>query len=160
METEKILDMIRGIEGNASVNAAFGEPKTVGDKTIIPVSSVWYGYGFGFGEAPKMKEEEAAQEQPAAGAGSGAGGGGGAKVVPIGYLEVTPSDVKFVGTPDTNRIAVLGMITAMWNVFWITRTIRFGASRKQIVHKGLTLPHVQMPDKLPDGDKDGQEGVL
>ncbi|MBI1354000.1 MAG: hypothetical protein GC160_06615 [Acidobacteria bacterium] len=66
----------------ATVRRVFGEPITVGERTVIPVAKV--GYGFGAGGGGKSDEEE------------GGGGGGGARLTPAGVVELTPGGVEYV----------------------------------------------------------------
>jgi uncharacterized spore protein YtfJ len=139
VEAEKMSDEIRKIGERASVKAAFGEPETFGERTIIPVAGVMYGYGMGYGEAPATKEGETT------GPGSGAGGGGGGWTSPYGVLEITPRGVKFINTVDSNKLGMIGIAMVAWNVFWITYTVRSLANKKWkgIAHfagRGVEMP--------------------
>ena len=76
---------------SASVKLVYGEPVTVGDRTVIPVATVRYGFGGGLG-----KNEEG---------GSGGGGGGGLNAQPAGALEITPGGARFIPFEDKRKLA-------------------------------------------------------
>jgi uncharacterized spore protein YtfJ len=71
----------------ASVKQIYGEPVTVGNRTVIPVARIRYGFGGGAG---RKKQED--QE--------GGGGGGGVVAVPAGALEITPEGTRFIPLDD------------------------------------------------------------
>lgn len=84
----------------------YGEPITIGEKTIIPVAKV--GFGFGGGAAPAR-----AGEEPHAREG---GGGGGAGAKPIGVLEVTPQGTRFIETGSSRRLIAVAAASFMAGV--------------------------------------------
>jgi uncharacterized spore protein YtfJ len=138
MEADRVTDEIRKIGERASVKAAFGEPETYGERTIIPVAGVMYGYGMGYGQEITAKEGEPS--------GSGGGGGGGGWTSPYGVLEITPRGVKFINTVDSNKLGMMGIAMAAWNVFWIAYTIRKIAARRQRMSMPkLAMPNLEMP---------------
>jgi len=124
MELNRLFDFFEQIYRKADVKAAFGEPKTVGQKTIIPVARVGYGLGLGFGEGERPGEEGEAE------AGAGGGGGGGGTATPVAVVEVTDETTRVIPIVDSTKIALAGMFCAAWNLFWITRTIRVLKARK------------------------------
>lgn len=60
-----------------SSNLIFGEAIERDQVTVIPVSKIKMGFGLGHGR-------------------EGAGGGGGVSATPVGYIEITARDTKFV----------------------------------------------------------------
>ena len=68
---EEIFDRIKS---SATVDTLFGEPRTVGDKTVIPVARVSFGFG----------------------AGGAGGGGGGVNAQPAGFLVITQEEARFL----------------------------------------------------------------
>lgn len=84
--TDSLRTALRGLEENASVRKAYGDPIESDGRTIIPVARVVYGFGAGSGSSPEMED----------GGGEGSGGGGGAITDPIGVLEVTEHGTRFV----------------------------------------------------------------
>ena len=83
---DSISEALRDLEVNASVAKAYGDPIESAGKTIIPVARVAYGFGAGSGTGPEMPD----------GDGAGTGGGGGAMTHPIGVLEVSEEETRFV----------------------------------------------------------------
>lgn len=90
--------------GRASARSVFGDPVTQGDRTVIPVARVSIGYGFGAGSGKSNDEEESPT-------GSGGGGGGRVKETPIGYIEMTPGEARFV--PIIDRSALLASLVPL-----------------------------------------------
>ncbi len=81
------------LQTGAHVKAAYGEPITTQGKTIVPVARVGYGFGGGVGTLRAAQGELPAEQ----GAG---GGGGGVGVVPIGVVEITPDETRFIPFSD------------------------------------------------------------
>ena len=71
------------LSATASVKNVYGDPVTVGERTVIPVASVRYAFGGGGGE-----DSNAGQ--------NGGGGGGGVVAKPSGALEITPQGTRFI----------------------------------------------------------------
>ncbi len=91
---------------SAHVKRVYGDPVTVGERTVIPVARVRYGFGGGAGRKSGAGDE-------------GGGGGGGVVAAPVGVVEITPQGTRFIAIPDWRRIAaiaalgvVLGMLFA------------------------------------------------
>ena len=100
MSMKQVFDsMIERLNGGASVKAVYGEPVEAQGKTIIPVAKVMYGFGGGFGETGKEKKNGADKE--------GGGAGGGIRAKPVGVIEVTEEDTRFVPCADGKKTAVL-----------------------------------------------------
>ena len=100
------------IVATAQVGLAYGEPRRVGGRTLVPLGAV--GYGFGFGAGGGSAERTATKP---AGTGGGGGGGGGVSVRPVAYLEVTPEGIRLRPVLDWTRIvtaliAVAGVVLA------------------------------------------------
>ena len=100
--------------GQASVKAVYGEPISAQGKTIIPVAKIMYGYGAGAGTGG-VGESSAR--------GEGGGGGGGVRAVPVGVIEVSDQQTRFVPITDRRKLtsAVLaGIGIGMW-LGWFRR---------------------------------------
>ena len=89
---ETLKSLMEGFKSSADVKVVYGEPIAAFDKILIPVARVGYGLGAGFG-CSESSETEEGKERPS---GFGGGGGGGTGTEPLGFLVVTPDDVKFV----------------------------------------------------------------
>ncbi len=114
---DRLFDTFDDLKKNAQVNAVFGKPKTMGERTVIPIAQISYGFGLGFGEGTSPGEE--GEEDT----GTGAGGGGGVAARPIGVLVITPEETRVESVVDEGRIALAGMALVAWAVFLITRAL-------------------------------------
>ena len=96
------------ILGQASVKAIYGEPISAHEKTIIPVAKIMYGYGAsaGTGGVGDTKAR-----------GEGGGGGGGVRAVPVGVIEVSSQQTRFIPITDRRKLAgvlLAGVGLGMW----------------------------------------------
>ncbi len=89
------------LQTTASVETVYGEPIVAEGKTIIPVARVRYGFGGGFGEG---NDDSGSSLENGGAGGSGGGGGGGVEVTPIGIIEVTPGDTRYISFEDRRRM--------------------------------------------------------
>jgi uncharacterized spore protein YtfJ len=97
-----------GILGQASVKTIYGDPVSAHGKTIIPVAKVMYGYGAGAGTGG-VGDSSAR--------GEGGGGGGGVRVVPLGVIEVSEQQTRFVPISDRRKLtgaALAGIALGIW----------------------------------------------
>ncbi len=117
MDLEKMFAAFEDLKKIANVSAVFGQPETVGDKTIIPIAQVSYGFGMGFGEGQSPVEDEEGEPQE----GKSGGGGGGASVRPLAVLEITPEETSVTSVVDATRIALAGLALAAWFLFLVSR---------------------------------------
>ena len=91
----EIKDFLQGLaermSAGASVKNVYGDPVTMGNRTVIPAAQVRYAFGAGGGR------EDASGSH---------GGGGGGKVTarPCGALEVTPEGTRFIPFEDKRRM--------------------------------------------------------
>jgi uncharacterized spore protein YtfJ len=99
---DSFRELIETIRDRAGVDTAFGEPIERGNRTVIPVARVVYGFGGGFGEGAEIAEESEGEEMAETG-GSGGGGGGGAMTRPLGVIEVTDVETRFVPLENRRR---------------------------------------------------------
>ena len=76
----------------ANVKTIYGEPISAHEKTIIPVAKIMYAYGAGAGTGAM------GDTRPK---GEGGGGGGGVRAIPVGVIEVSQQQTRFV--PITRR---------------------------------------------------------
>jgi uncharacterized spore protein YtfJ len=89
------------ILSQASVKAIYGDPITAHGKTVIPVAKIIYGYGAGAGTGG-VGDSSAR--------GEGGGGGGGVRAMPVGVIEVSDEQTRFV--PITSRKRLAGAVLA------------------------------------------------
>jgi uncharacterized spore protein YtfJ len=92
----------------ANVKAVYGEPIAAQGKTIIPVAKIIYGYGGGAGTGG-VGDSRAR--------GEGGGGGGGARAIPVGVVEVSEQQTRFIPITDRRKVAgavVMGIGVGFW----------------------------------------------
>ncbi len=119
LEGERIVnELVERIRGSAKVEVVFGEPREIGEKTIVPVAAVAYGFGAGARAGTGGKPGD----DGATGSGSGSGGGGGVRVQPIGVLEVTADETRLVAVLDWTRIITTGL--TFFGIWMIVRALR------------------------------------
>lgn len=128
---EQILKAMTTIQEVASVKQVFGEPKTVGDRTVIPVAAVSYGFGFGYGRGTEGGNGDDTPGRE----GGGGGGGGQVRARPVAVLEITPERVRVEPIVDASRIALAGIALGAWSVFWLMATMRKVAGRRTILSR-------------------------
>jgi uncharacterized spore protein YtfJ len=84
------------ILSEASVKAIYGEPIAAHGKTIVPVAKIMYFYGAGAGTGG-VGDTSAR--------GEGGGGGGGVRAVPVGVIDISDQQARFVPITDRRRLA-------------------------------------------------------
>ena len=120
MRLEDVFAAIDETREKASASAVFGDPVEVGERTIIPVADIKYGFGLGYGEGPASSEEK---EEPA-GAGQGGGAGSGVAARPVAVLDISDDGIIVKPVMDEGRIALAGIFTGIWFIFWTALTLR------------------------------------
>jgi uncharacterized spore protein YtfJ len=129
-KTDVALERIDEMLQKMNANAVFGEPFKEGDVTLIPVASVGYAFGYGSGSGRMTGTTTAPGGEPSGpGEGSGQGGGGGGRARPLGYIRISPEGVAYEPIMDKSRISMLAIGMIMWNMFWVTATIRATAKK-------------------------------
>jgi uncharacterized spore protein YtfJ len=96
------------ILSHANVKAVYGEPVAAQGKTVIPVAKVIYGYGAGAGTGG-VGDSHAH--------GEGGGGGGGARAIPVGVIEISDQQTRFVPITDRKKLTaatVAGIGLGIW----------------------------------------------
>lgn len=121
MKSERFMQVFAEASRVASVRQVFGEPTTVGDKTVIPVGAVTYWFGFGFGSGSVGGDSD----DSAANGGSGGGGGGQSRARPVAVIEVTSTETRVRPVEDPTRIAVAGIAFTAWFFWNLFGTIRY-----------------------------------
>ena len=102
MSTQALLQSLReSILSPASVKAIYGEPISAHGKTVVPVAKITYGYGAGAGTGG-VGDSSAR--------GEGGGGGGGVRAIPVGVIEISDQQSRFV--PITDRKKLTGAVLA------------------------------------------------
>jgi uncharacterized spore protein YtfJ len=109
MTTQSLLQSLKEcILSQASVTAIYGEPIAAHGKTVVPVAKIMYGYGAGAGTGG-MGDTSAR--------GEGGGGGGGVRAIPVGVIEISEHQTRFVPVTDRKTLAgavLVGIGLGMW----------------------------------------------
>ena len=93
----RLEEVFKSIVDHAGTKIIFGEPVTVEGKTILPVGRVRYGFGGGSGRKGNGEQH-------------GGGGGGGLVAKPVGVVEITQSETRFIPISSKwSLIAVFGL---------------------------------------------------
>ena len=119
---EVISNISEKIHTTATVKVFYGDPVSVEGKTIIPVAKVRYGFGGGggWGTLPDKSEEDSDSEQ----SGAGGGGGGGMEVRPIGIIEITTGETRYISFEDKRRVAKVGVLGMVLGFLLIRRWMK------------------------------------
>lgn len=118
LDIDRFFDEFGSARKQAAVDAVFGKPIEAEGKTVIPIGSAAYGFGLGMG----VDQREAKSD-------FGGGGGGGYIVNPIAMAVIEPDGVRIEPVVNEGRIAIAGILTGAWTVFWIGRVLLRLASR-------------------------------
>ncbi len=89
-----------GLQNSAHVKTVYGEPIVSGGRTVVPVAKVAYGFGGGLGTRTKDQIEG----QEGRGSDEGGGGGGGAAAIPLGVVEITQDNTRFISFRLTRKL--------------------------------------------------------
>jgi uncharacterized spore protein YtfJ len=111
-DADRFFDEFANARKQASVDAVFGAPIESSGRTVIPIGSAMYGFGLGAG----VDEKEAQSD-------FGGGGGGGYVVHPIALAVIDQDGVSIKPVVNEGRIALAGILTGAWSVFWIGRVL-------------------------------------
>jgi uncharacterized spore protein YtfJ len=122
MSLNRLFELIEETRETADCKAAFGEPRQVEGRTIIPVAQVSRGFGLGFGQGAEPTPAEGAEAPTPAG--EGAGGGAGASSKPLGVIVVAGDQVSFESTLDEGKIALVALAVGALAVWELGKTLR------------------------------------
>ncbi|WP_439025731.1 GerW family sporulation protein [Haloarchaeobius sp. DT45] len=92
--SETLQATVENLRDSAHVRTVYGDPVEHGDRTVVPVARVAYGYGGGFGEGDGSD-----------GTGSGGGFGGGVVTTPVGALDISAGETRFVKFDERRNVA-------------------------------------------------------
>ena len=104
---------------NATVQTVYGEPIVAEGKTIIPVARVRFGFGGGGGT--QQNHAENGNSTPVA---SGGGGGAGAEVAPVGFIEITAGETRYVSIEDRRKLVRVTLMALLIGLFMLRRRRR------------------------------------
>jgi uncharacterized spore protein YtfJ len=108
----QILERVRKA---ARVEAVYGEPREIAGRTIIPVALVGYLFAGGSGSGVNPSDDGVEN------VGTGVGGAGAVRVQPVGVLEVTEDETRFMPIIDWTRI--IGTALTFFGLWLLFRTV-------------------------------------
>lgn len=87
---------LKNIRNLIDANTVIGDPIHAGNETtIIPVSKVTFGFGVGGSDFSSLDKKE---KEP----NFGGGAGGGMNISPVGFLVVSPNNVRMINVDSSN----------------------------------------------------------
>ena len=86
--TELIGTIMGELKEISKTESIVGEPVSLGEKMVVPVTKLSLGFAVGGGEG----------KAPEKGSSFGGAGGGGAKVEPVGFIVIQEDNVSFLPT--------------------------------------------------------------
>ncbi|HTX36860.1 MAG TPA: spore germination protein GerW family protein [Bryobacteraceae bacterium] len=102
----QLEEVFKSIVDHSGAKSVYGEPIVLEGKTVLPVARIRYGFGGGSGGKGNQEQY-------------GGGGGGGLLAQPLGVVEITPSETRFVPISPSRAVATaaalgffLGRLTA------------------------------------------------
>jgi len=110
MRTKELIEgAVEHLRTSASVKNVYGDPIVAEGRTVIPVAKVAYGFGGGSGSGSgsgKQTENNADGKAPA----EGEGAGGGVTAKPVGVVEITGHNTKFVQFGQPKKLAMAALV--------------------------------------------------
>ena len=116
------------VQTTANVKTVYGEPIAAEGKTIIPVARVRYGFGGGGGLQVALSTDSEEQDDPDKNAGGG--GGGGVEVTPVGIIEITETETRYISFEDRRRVIRALLLVSLLGLFAWWRKRPRGSSDK------------------------------
>ncbi|WP_152042045.1 spore germination protein GerW family protein [Salinigranum salinum] len=119
---ERLSSVLERIREHSGVTAAYGDPIERDGRTVVPVARVVYGFGGGYGPSPAERTDgegheptggdgtgnaERNEDREEGGGAEGGGMGGGVWTVPIGVVEITDDETRFVPFHARARLFVV-----------------------------------------------------
>jgi uncharacterized spore protein YtfJ len=115
LEIQKYIESIpTSLSNTAHVKTIFGEPIEAHGRTIIPVARVQYGFGGGAGGGSRAPRSEGEKQQ-----GEGGGGGGGVLCLPLGVVEISATETRFLPIRRGGRKRLAGAVLAGFVLGWL-----------------------------------------
>ena len=110
MNLQQVLEVFsQRMNSQVGQRTVYGDPIQAEGKTIIPVSRVAFGLGVGQGTPPNPQSSHSGE--------TGMGMGGGVVAQPVGVLEVTSEQTRFIPCHDMRKwlgVLFLGIGIGLW----------------------------------------------
>ena len=122
--SEETTRKVAEIADKARSETIYGEPRQIGETTIIPVGRVTINFGFGGGHG------KGGSESGDQGEGEGAGAGGRVTVSPVAIIRIREGVEEVVPVVDRNQVAKFRAIVLGIVIFWVGLAIARLTRRK------------------------------
>jgi len=114
VEIQKYIESIPvSLSTTANVKTIFGEPVEAHGRTIIPVARIQYGFGGGSGGGSMGAESDGHRH------GEGGGGGGGVLCLPMGVIEISATETRFLPIRRFHPRRLAGAVLAGFVLGWL-----------------------------------------
>lgn len=121
---EQGFDLLEDLVAVAQSGAAFSEPLTVGERTVITAAEVSSGLGYGYGMGADATPGEPAEPEEGQSSGYGGGGGGGFSMArPVAVISVGPEGVRVEPIVDVTKLG-LAFLTLLGSMLMTWRKMR------------------------------------
>ena len=117
---EVFTNIAERLHENATVQTVYGQPIVAEGKTIIPVARVRFGFGGG-GGGTQQDHTDNGSSTPGA---SGGAGGAGAEVSPVGFIEITAGETRYVSIEDRRKVVRAALLALLIGLFMLRRRRR------------------------------------
>ena len=115
---ETLSSIIGELKAIASTKTVVGEPITLGDKMVVPVSRIMIGFGVGGGEGEETQKR----------GGFAGGGAGGARIEPIGFIIIDEEKISFLPTKPSRVEGIIDSIPGIVEKFKSPKADKKGSS--------------------------------
>jgi len=102
---ERLRSIVERIQNSAAIKSVFGDAISAHGRTIIPVARIVYGFGGGSGKGVHDGE-------------SGEGGGGGVMAAPLGVIELTDGQTRFIPVNEHRKFVAGCLIGLCAGILW------------------------------------------
>ena len=116
---ETLSSIIGELKAIASTKTVVGEPLSLDNKMVVPVSRIMVGFGVGGGEGEETDKR----------GGFAGGGAGGARIDPIGFIIIDEEKISFLPTKPGRFEGFIDSIPGIVEKFKSTKTVKKGTTK-------------------------------
>ena len=116
---ETLSSIIGELKVIASTKTVIGEPLTLDNKMVVPVSRIMVGFGVGGGEGEETDKR----------GGFAGGGAGGARIDPIGFIIIDEEKISFLPTKPGRVEGLIDAIPGIVDKFKSSKDDKKGTNK-------------------------------
>jgi uncharacterized spore protein YtfJ len=116
---ETLSSIIGELKAIASTKTVVGEPLSLDNKMVVPVSRIMVGFGVGGGEGEETDKR----------GGFAGGGAGGARIDPIGFIIIDEEKISFLPTKPGRFEGFIDSIPGIVEKFKSTKAVKKGTTK-------------------------------